>query len=463
MISTVLDYLRRVVGSPTPTGGAVPATPADHEPITSVTVASLRAMLDEHDRGVFLRSALLADLMRRDGDMMGALQQRLLAFQALPVVVEAADDSPAAKAGADELRAAWCRVMPSPVQFDMACDGVLLGFGLTQKVWHPSPSAPDVLEPRHEAWHPASVEYDRGLGRWYASSIDQGRLTVTPGDEQWTLYTPRGARAPWTWGAIRATGEPYVRGALADSDASAHAEVHGSAVWKAKIPAGARQTPDGKGFARSLRTMGRGGVVPVPQGKDPSSSYDVELIEAQADAYRIFEWLRTSAGGRIRLAILGQDLTSQNNKVGTNASSETGLTVTDRIIQADAKAWGECMTEQVAGPWAAYRGVPRPTVRLDTSSALDPVALAAAGDALQKLQTAGVDVDVDAYARRFGVPLRTAPSTPKRGQLFAYHLQYGLVTVNEARELGLGLPPVAGGDEKPAPAGATPSTDASAA
>ena len=54
-----------VEGEPTPETGAPPSTPTYQEPLTTTTVAALRAMLDEHDRGTFLRSGLLADLLRR--------------------------------------------------------------------------------------------------------------------------------------------------------------------------------------------------------------------------------------------------------------------------------------------------------------------------------------------------------------------------------------------------------------
>lgn len=471
-LSDLFNAALRAVGLDAPAEGQAPppATPSEQEPLNTTTVAALRAMLDEHSRGIFLRSALLADLMRRDADVVGALVQRLLAFQALDVEIEGPRVAPATEAEAD----AWARAIesyraerPSLVstgaQVDMLVDACLLGFALGQLVPTWDEAAGRVVR-RLEPWPASAVEFDRNTRQWYAITRDSGRLAITPGDGQWVLYTPRGHRAPYLWGAILPTAEWYVRDSDAASDASRHAEVFGSSIWKAKLPSGARQTPDGKGFAGSLRTMGRNAVIPCPQGATPQSSYDVELIEAKADAHAIFEWLLRTGGGRIRLAILGQDLTSQNNLVGTNASSDTGMTTLDRVVRAEGKAWGECETRQIAAPRAAYLGEPAVRVcvepeELDRRKA-DADALTAAGDALQKLQTAGIDVDVEAYARQFRVPLRTTPGAPKRGQLFAYHLQYGLVSTNEARELALGLPPRRGGDEPPAPVAAAPAEPA---
>ncbi len=44
----------------------------------------------------------------------------------------------------------------------------------------------------------------------------------------------------------------------------------------------------------------------------------------------------------------------------------------------------------------------------------------------------------------------------KKPELFAYHLEYGIVTKNEARRLALGLPPQKGGDVPPVPSAAVP-------
>lgn len=424
-MSIIIDTLRgalgtlwgAVLGEPVPTTGATPATPTSEEPLSTTTVSALRAMLDEHDRGVFLRSALLADLMRRDADLYGALAQRVLAFQALPTGAhpsDASDDSEAAKAAAAAYLTARPAIITQGAQCDMLVDACLLGFSLAQLVWLPGESG--VLVPRLEPWPASGVEYDRTLRQWFALTRDQGRLAVTPGDGQWVLYTPRGHRAPWLWGAIRCTGEWYVRDSDAASDAARRAEVFGNSIWKAKLPAGARQTADGKAFAGSLRTMGRNAVIPCPQGETPKESYDVELVEAQADAHQIYEFLLRTGGGRMRLAILGQDLTSQNNTVGTNASSTTGMSVTDRVIEAEARAWSAMETSQIAAPRARYLGEPAVRVCVDAEPEDDRAADAAAQSAIAASVTAwralGVDVDVDAAAARARVPLLKPKGTP---------------------------------------------------
>ena len=65
-----------------------------------------------------------------------------------------------------------------------------------------------------------------------------------------------------------------------------------------------------------------------------------ELAEAQGHHPDIH-----LAWGKVRLTILGQDLTSQNNTVGTNASSSTGEGVTEACVQLPDPCVGTVITE----------------------------------------------------------------------------------------------------------------------
>lgn len=407
----ILDTIfRRVVGAPVPGTGAPPATPTDHEPLTTTTVAALRAMLDEHDRGVFRRSALLADLLRRDADTFGALQQRLTLLGSHPVAFDPGDDTEAGAVEAAELAAAWPSICPASVAWDLWTDEALLGFAVAQVVWTAPPEG-GPLQQRLEPVHGASVEHDRTLARWSVETLDQGRLTITPGDGQWVLFAPRSARAPWMWGAIRPCAEWWLSNSNVANDARRRSETTGQGIWKAKLPGGVREAVDGKKFLSALRNIGRAAVIPVPQGATPETSYDVELIEAKSDAYQIFEWLKRAGGGAIRLAILGQDLTSQNNLIGTNASSETGADVLRALVEASARSFGETVTAQVSGPRARYLGRPRARIRIDaepeTDRKADAEAQSAAAAAVTAWRTLGIDVDIEAAADAARVPRRT--------------------------------------------------------
>lgn len=404
---SIFDRLRsvvdRVVGAPVPSTGTPPVTPQDGEPLSDLSVAQLRAIIRDHDRGIFTRSGLLADLVRHDADVMGALQQRLLLQGAYETKITGPDGS--------DSDLAWESICPPSVAVDLWTDAVLLGFGLAQVVWRTSPDRPDVLLPRLHSVHPSAIEWSETEAQWYVSTT-RGRHPITPGDGQWVLYAPRSDRAPWRWGALAAVGEWYLSDSFAAADGRRRSEVVGQGIWKAKLPAGGAQTPDGKSFVSKLRTLGRGGVIPIPQGSTPESSYDVELVEAAGDLHAIFEWLMRTGGGRIRLAILGQDLTSQNNSVGTNASSNTGADVLRMIVRADAKAWEACIEEQLLRPLDAYLGRAGSELSVDYDESPDPETMARAqtetARAAMEWRAAGVAVDMEAMADSVSVP-RLAP------------------------------------------------------
>lgn len=421
LFDTLKGWLGIVVGEATPETGAPPATPTTQEPLTTTTVAALRAMLDEHDRGYFLRSALLADLLRRDADIYGALQQRLTKLHSHPIEFHPEDDSTAAQAAAEDLEDRWSKILPTSVRWDLDTDSCLMGFGLGQMVYEPDDETGQ-LWPRVEPWPAWAVEYIRVERQWYVHTLG-GRLPITPGDGQWVMHAPRSKRAPFLWGAIRPTAEWSLRTSYSASDASKLGEVHGSPVWKVSLPAGARETPDGKSFIRSVRGIGRNAVIPVPKGRTPEESYDIDIVQAQTDAYLIFDFLMRVAGGRIRLAILGQDLTSQNAKVGTNASSKTGENVTDDLIESEARALTETYTDQIAAPIARYLGAPPVRVEIDAEpeadAEADAAALGAEADALAKWKGLGVNVDAKAIAMERGLPVLAdlpAPKTPPTPQ-----------------------------------------------
>lgn len=408
-----------------------PAIPATETAISTATVAQVRAWLAEHDTGAFTQSAALCDLMLRDADLVGALTQRLFALQGLPLVGEPADGDgrgkrkePSARARrlCDDLLEAWPRMVSRQVQHDMVSSAVMLGYGVAQIV----PDGTDrrgYLRTRLASWPSSCVEHRDWERRWYVHTRT-GPLAITPGDGRWVVYTPRSERAPWMWGAIRCTATWYLRSEQTSNDAARFSEVHGIPVWAARMPSGARESVDGRAFLSAMRGMGRNAVVPLPRGSTLEQSYDLELIEAQSRAWEVFDFLLRVGAGKMRLAILGQDLTSQNAKVGTNASSETGREITQSVVEADAETLADCLREQMIVPWAAAQGradlapyvyhdaKPKPDRKAEAET-LDTAAKGIAGWRAA-LEGTGQTVDALELAARFGVPLKVAPKEPPK-------------------------------------------------
>lgn len=405
-------------------GPAARHLPVERDVIVAASVAQVRAWINAHDRGSFGGTAKLATLATRDADVFGALLQRLLALSGCEVEFEPANDSAVAQRWADDLKALWPRMVSGPALADLHTSAVLMGFGTGQLVWGEDPDTQEFL-PHLDPWPAEACEYRTTDRRWYAQALGCLALPITPGDGRWIHYTPRSVYTPHHWGALRAIGSWVLRAENASDDASRHAELHGIPVWVAELPAGGRQTADGKAFARSIRSMGRNAVVPCPQGNDKASSYNVRLESAETDAYRIFEFLTRRAAGKFRLALLGQDLTSQNEQVGTNASSSTGRAVTSDVLVADGTTRDDTLFAQLVQPWARYRGrpdlAPRPRTRVRPPEDLAVVAsgLSGFGAALSALRPAlageGLELTPDTVRRlaaRFGLAVRALPQAP---------------------------------------------------
>lgn len=428
MLAERAPLVARAMGiAPTDATAAVPIVEAV---LTEETVASIRRTLREHEEGDFYRSAALALHILRDPDLFGALNQRVLGLLGCEILVSPSEDSAAADEFADLVRERFGAVVPRSAACEILNSAALLGFGVGHIVetWDEELSE---LVPRLDYWPSHAVQYDKNVRKWYALTTT-GRQEITPGDGEWLLYAPRSKDRPFYFGAIRCIAEWYLRAQYAGADASKHAEVHGIPVWLAELPDSQRETPNAAAFIRSIRNMGRNAVVPLPQGATPETSYNLRLEQAKTDAYQIFEFLMRTAGGKFRLAINGQDLTGQNNKVGTNASSSTGREVSAEIREADAVTFAECLRAQLFRPWAAYRSNVKhaPLIAFDTETPEDASARAASMKALGEAASVwvvdlglGDEVDVRELARQAKVPLilKAGGARHARGPLGTYH------------------------------------------
>lgn len=425
---SILDAVRSffVRGSPLLGAAIVPPLPIPEtgEDFAEAGVPSLlspaqvsfdvaRQILHEHERGEFGLSAALARVATRNADVAGALNQRLLTLFGRDHCIEAATDTAAGERYARDLAARFRTMVPAAAEADMIRDGVMLGASAGQLVWTYDESRGELL-PVLDPWPSEHLSYDEWDGHWYAMTR-AARVKITPGDGRWVLHTPWSPRRPYFYGAIRNIAEWVLRDDNAAKAYSRFVELHGNGILKAYTPSGARGSPEYNAFISSLRNMGRSPVVPLPRSKDPDAGYDLELETMAAEVSKVFTEMLRIAGGRVRLAILGQDLTSQNNKVGTNASSDTGMAVSALVSAADAAAWAETLHAQVIRPWAQYRGRIdlAPAAYYDTEddgdAKVEAEAAKTAAEALTGwralLAAQGRDVDAVAAAERWGVPL----------------------------------------------------------
>lgn len=376
-------------------------------------VAAIRAIVREHEAGLLTRSAMLAEVMDRSPRIQSALNTRTLGVLGLPLVVEPAlaDDEDASLAGeiAAEWEAAIPEVCPEETLGELLRWAVMLGVAIAEVIWEQDRSGAWV--PRLRPWHPMHVYWRWDL-RQYTVITQEGVVPILPGDGKWVVLTYARTRS-WMRGAVRCLGlEDAVR-SYAVRDWARYSEKHGFPIVGLKVPLASSETAATRDMVDEVMALGSEGLIVLPQSERQGASYDATLIEPRDTAWQAFERLIERCDADVSLAILGQNLTSEVTG-GSFAAAQVHDRVRTDYLEADSALLASAIRAQLAVPWATFNyGRPElaPSARWDASPPSDrgeeASALSAAGDAIQAWQQAGADVDVDALADRFGVPLRS--------------------------------------------------------
>jgi len=439
-------------------------------PVTSWTgawsTATIDGALNAHDQGQFMMSAQLAEAVQRDARVSSALNTRAKGVVGLPVTITAstAGDPEQAEQAAEAIRKRWRESNWAADLVQVLRWQILMGFGLAELVWSGDAERWDF---DLDLWHPQFLWFN-WADRNYTLNTAEGPVAVTPGDGKWLLYTPEGPYRAWINGGVRSIAQPWLGRQHEKRDWMRFCELYGLGILKAKVPSGTIEG-DKDTFFDSL-TVGRGSelVVLCPQGSTPQESYDVELLEATATGWQTFEAAIGQDNKEIAIALLGQNLTSDVDG-GSFAAATVHAAVKQDYIEADARGLALAFLTQALRLWAQFNygdaGL-APTLAWDTKP---PEDRAAEADTLGKVSGAAVDlgqvapeVDRRALLKRFGIPLlpeEKGDADTAGSQIFAYHIQNGIVTINEVRA-NLGLPPIEGGNVLAKPAGADDGGDA---
>jgi phage gp29-like protein len=140
--------------------------------------------------------------------------------------------------------------------------------------------------------------------------------------------------------------------------------------------------------------------------------FDIALVEAASQSWQGFERLIAKCDECIAIDVLGQNLTTSVGGGGSYAAAN----VHDRIrldrLESDAKSLGDCLAEQVMVPWAVYNWADEqlaPRVSWSTKApgerGVSAKTLNDLGDALTKLRSAGLNVDLVEVAKQFRIPV----------------------------------------------------------
>ncbi len=374
----------------------------------------IEAALCEHERGMFAGSAQIADAITRDDALDAVVSTRVLGLLGLPRNVEPSleVDPRRARKVARDVDERFDQIFPRATLAELLKWGILLGVALAQIVWRTDVDGIEWI-PEIEVWHPSFVYYRPDIRR-YVAITTEGPVIVEPGTGQWILYTPTGSDRGWMGGAIRSIAVPWLARSYAWRDWQRWSELYGLGIRKAMAPAEAAEV-DKDAFFQQVARLGNETTVLLTKNQN-GGAYDVDILwpEGQSSADG-FERLMTKCESRIAIRILGQNLTTEVQS-GSLAAARVHENVKLDIIQFDDRTLSETLRAQVLRPYCRFNYAGgealAPRVGRKTAPTEDRKneadTLVGAASALDSLVTAGVPVDVRAFAERFGVPLLPA-------------------------------------------------------
>jgi hypothetical protein len=314
---------------------------------------------------------------------------------------------------------------------------------------------------------PEWLQYRWSENRWYYNSVF-GPLPITPGDGNWLLHTPGGHLTPWQHGLWR----PLGRAVIAKEHAFFYRENYSGKLANparaAIAPAGATQEQTLSWFQKVM-AWGVNTVFALTPG------YDVKLLESNGKGYDVFQQTIKTCNEEIIISVAGQLPSTTGGEGFDNADVHRAIAA-DRINDT-ATGLQNTLDTQGIPPWVndeygaeALKDSPRiewetdpPKDRRAAADALQ-VTGQAIGSINEQLAQYGRRIDAREMEIRFGIPTENLPEADETqsedgAKIFAYHLQYGILTVNEVRET-LGKPPIKGGDELVKPQSTAPTDEA---
>jgi len=396
---------------------------------------TVRCTLEEHENGIFHRSAQLAEFCRRNDRIYAALRTRVMGALGLPFSVEKpgdCDNDPRLDKVCKLADKAMQRI-PESTLAKILRGVVMLGFCLAQIHWDYEDG---YFWPRLEPWDAQWVYYDHNE-KCYRVQTKEGILRVNPGDGKWALFMSGSEEDSWLDGAIRPLGLLYLLGQISWVDWANYNETHGQPIKLVKVPAGAKGSVAAGGspdpqeqknqlFFKQVMSMKKAGGVLLPQHKEGNVelNYALELLEAKDGSWETFNTFKTTINIAIALILLGQHLTSETGETGTQALGRIHENVRQDLMEGDTDMLSEHLRTQVFCPWAEYNfgdrnlapypiwdATPPPDAKLE----LEGVKLLLEAASAAKQLGAPVDLPLDfrAIAKKYGLPLLAQPmATP---------------------------------------------------
>ena len=320
-------------------------------PSNGLTPQRLARIFLEADNGDVLRQAeLFEEIEEKDPHLASQFQIRKTAVQGLEYeVLPGLEDDARARKIAD-----FCREVIDSIKdwddviLDML-DALPKGYSMLELLWDTSGRE---VRPRDIRWiHPKKITFWNSLTPRLLTEENQVEGIDPPPFK--FIYHRYKARSGYDTraGILRVCAWMYLFKNYAIKDWVVFGEVYGMPLRVGKYQPGA-SADDKSALLEAIQSLGTdaAGVI--------SANTEIEFIESQkTSSLNIYESLTTFCDNQVSKAVLGQTLTSEaggSRGQGSFALGKVHAEVRQDLVEADAKALGKTITQQLLRPLVGF-------------------------------------------------------------------------------------------------------------
>jgi hypothetical protein len=381
------------------------------------SIDSLRAIMQQHEQGLFLNSSTFWEECLTDDRIGAVFDTRVGGITAADLGFIAADDKRKSSKLADILGGndqseddgLWLRMVDPTQAAEILKWKIGLGVAFGKIDWD---TRDGQWVPKVTCWHPRFLRWDWAYWGYVVTSWGEPIVKLPKPDEnircdgKWFVW---GGYRSWMTGLVRSLGVPYIDRGWNQRDAARHSEKYGMGIVEGKVPFGASE-PEKRAYENRLRNLGNEPTIVTPQGRTKDDvGFGIELHQVGGEGWQIFKGREDQLNTNIAVRILGQNLTTEAVSGSGTLAGSVHERVRGDVKRRDAEMF-RMLREQVLTWWAQYAvgdpnlaPYPRPSFDAPDDPTKTAQELLLIVTALEK---APPELDTDAILEAHGLPIR---------------------------------------------------------
>jgi hypothetical protein len=311
------------------------------------TVAYVQSIISAVNSAVFYGNvALFCDGILEDEAVSAALTVRLQSLVSSRIDIIPASEDPKALKVRDLCEKHLPYIITNQQIVWLMRWGLLLGNGFANVYMD---DIDGYKIPRISLWHPRYARWDLGVKQYKMVTENMGEVFVLEDDPSWLLVRPYGDFYPWFQAMIKPLANIYLKRHSAIEWWARLQEAAGAPMFGAIVPPYTDPT-DEAAFVSELQNHSFAPIIRLPQGQD-GNRYEVEVIQANAEAFKGFEAFLKYCDSQIYRLINGQDFSMGASTSILSSAENPGRAVRQEIRRHDARTIEPVIFEKLLKPW----------------------------------------------------------------------------------------------------------------